>query len=89
MARELCGLRDFAMEDEIVALLTQVQAEARQLPSVDRIAEAIADARLWPGAWLKMGEPERDGIRQGAEGVHKLLTALEHQVSVTGRQGGK
>jgi len=43
--------------------------------SVDEIAQAIADARLWPGAWSKMSEAERDSIRQGAEGVHKLLAA--------------
>lgn len=43
------------------------------IPSVDEIAEATADARLWKGSWKDMGEPERDVFRQGAEGVYKLL----------------
>jgi hypothetical protein len=52
---------------------------APALPSVDEIAEAIADARLWPGSWLKMCDAERDVMRQGAEGVHKLLSARERK----------
>jgi hypothetical protein len=43
--------------------------------SVDEIAQAIADARLWLGAWAQMCDAERNVMRQGAEGVHKLLAA--------------
>lgn len=45
------------------------------IPSVDEIAEAMADAGLWKGSWLQMDEPERNVVRQRAEGVYKLLLA--------------
>ena len=55
--------------------------------TVDEIAQAIADARLWPGAWATtMCDAERDSVRQGAEGVHRLLE-LRSETHTTNRNG--
>lgn len=45
------------------------QERARAMDEIEQVARAISDARLWAGAWDKMGEPERNQFRQMAEGV--------------------
>jgi len=58
--------------DALEAALSAAPAPTA-IPTVDEIAEAMADARLWKGSWTKMCEAERNVMRQGAEGVYSLL----------------
>jgi hypothetical protein len=54
----------------------------------EALAKAAATARLWPGAWEKMGQAERDSFRMQAEGQLHIVRQIEAAAKVRGYRAG-